>query len=275
MEQRVFGGGKASEAEPRSVYESTRRGFFGHCPCCGRGRLFRAFLKTVECCQECGEEMHHHRADDLPAYLVIVIVGHIVVSAFMTVQAVTDWPTWAHLVISAPATLVLSLAPIGPVKGAVVGLQWALRMHGFGGEKDRLASHPELRDHRGSRAAGARGNGYARREEAQRRIPCPCQATRLCHAHPDRLARRRAFRPDGKAAYAARLHAWTLRLSRRTHRSLRQPHYCCKRPPSGGGGEDRRQRQRWTCPRGAGQGHRPFRAAGNLRGSRPSCRPQG
>jgi uncharacterized protein (DUF983 family) len=144
MEQRVFGGGKASEAEPRSVYESMRRGFFGHCPCCGRGRLFRAFLKTVECCQECGEEMHHHRADDLPAYLVIVIVGHIVVSAFMTVQAVTDWPTWAHLVIWAPATLVLSLALIGPVKGAVVGLQWALRMHGFGGEKDMLDSHPEL-----------------------------------------------------------------------------------------------------------------------------------
>jgi uncharacterized protein (DUF983 family) len=32
-------------------------------------------------------------------------------------------------------TLILSLALLQPVKGAVVGLQWALRMHGFGGDE--------------------------------------------------------------------------------------------------------------------------------------------
>ena len=35
----------------------------------------------------CGEEIHHHRADDLPAYLVVVIVGHIILGAFMGVEA--------------------------------------------------------------------------------------------------------------------------------------------------------------------------------------------
>ncbi|WP_159586428.1 DUF983 domain-containing protein [Chelativorans xinjiangense] len=142
MEERVFGA-KEAAAPARPVYEAMRRGFFGKCPHCGRGRLFRAFLKTVDECPACGEEISHHRADDLPAYLVIVIVGHVVVGAFMGVQAMTDWPTWLHMAIWAPLTLLMSLALIGPVKGAVVGLQWALRMHGFGGEDDIVETHPE------------------------------------------------------------------------------------------------------------------------------------
>lgn len=144
MEKRVFGGTTGKNADERSVLEAMQRGFFGKCPHCGQGRLFRAFLKTVDRCDRCGEEMHHHRADDLPAYLVIAIVGHIVVAAFMAVEVVTAWPSWLHLSIWVPITLVMSLALIGPIKGAVVGLQWSLRMHGFDGEKDVLGPHPEL-----------------------------------------------------------------------------------------------------------------------------------
>ncbi|MCT7375680.1 DUF983 domain-containing protein [Chelativorans salis] len=142
MDERVFGA-KEAEEPARPVYEAMRRGFFGKCPHCGRGRLFRAFLKTVDECQACGEEISHHRADDLPAYLVIVIVGHVVIGAFMGVQAMTDWPTWLHMALWTPLTLLMSLALIGPVKGAVVGLQWALRMHGFGGEEDIVETCPE------------------------------------------------------------------------------------------------------------------------------------
>lgn len=144
MEERVFGGAAGKKADDRSVFEAMQRGFFGKCPHCGRGRLFHAFLKTVDRCASCDEEMHHHRADDLPAYLVIAIVGHIVVAAFMAVEVVTAWPSWLHLSIWAPITLIMSLALIGPIKGAVVGLQWALRMHGFSGEEDMLETHPEL-----------------------------------------------------------------------------------------------------------------------------------
>ncbi|MCT8998513.1 DUF983 domain-containing protein [Chelativorans intermedius] len=142
MEERVFGS-QADQQPQRPVFQAMQRGASGKCPACGKGRLFRAFLKTVDRCPSCGEEIGHHRADDLPAYLVIVIVGHVVVGAFMGVQAATDWPNWLHIAIWAPLTLAMSLALIGPVKGAVVGLQWALRMHGFGGEKDVLETHPE------------------------------------------------------------------------------------------------------------------------------------
>jgi uncharacterized protein (DUF983 family) len=45
----------------------------------------------------------------------------------------TDYapPVPLQLAIYLPLTLVLSLLLLQPVKGAVVGVQWALRMHGF------------------------------------------------------------------------------------------------------------------------------------------------
>ena len=40
-------------------------------------------------------------------------------------------PVALQLAIYLPLTLVASLVLLQPVKGAVVGMQWALRMHGF------------------------------------------------------------------------------------------------------------------------------------------------
>ena len=143
MTEQVFGGEHQSGRPARPVMQAIMRGLAGRCPKCGEGRLFRAFLKPVDSCDHCGEDMHHHRADDLPAYIVVVIVGHIVVGAFMGVEATSTMSTWQHLAIWIPLTIGASLALIRPVKGGVVGLQWALYMHGFGGHKDEIDSHPE------------------------------------------------------------------------------------------------------------------------------------
>lgn len=143
QQERVFGGEAQSGRRARPVMQAMKRGFLGRCPHCGEGRLFRSFLKTVDRCANCGEEMHHHRADDLPAYLVVVIVGHIVVGAFMGIEATSTLSTWQHLAIWVPVTILSALALLRPVKGAVVGLQWALYMHGFGGHKDEIDTHPE------------------------------------------------------------------------------------------------------------------------------------
>lgn len=128
---------------PRDVSQALWRGFLCGCPNCGKGKLFRAYTKSVDECAVCGAEIHHHRADDLPAYLVIFIVGHIVVGGFMGVQAMTELSTWTHLAIWVPITVLMSLALLQPVKGAAIGLQWALYMHGFGDEHDVIESHPE------------------------------------------------------------------------------------------------------------------------------------
>jgi len=141
MTEQVFGGPPRAE---RPVMPAMLRGFLGRCPHCGKGKLFRTFLKTVDACEVCGEEMKHHRADDLPAYLVVMIVGHIVVAAFMGAEMMFALSTWQHLAIWVPITLAMSLGLLQPVKGAVVGLQWALYMHGFGGNDDFIETHPEM-----------------------------------------------------------------------------------------------------------------------------------
>jgi len=120
----------------RNLWQALTRGWRGRCPDCGQGRLFGAFLKPVDSCSACGSEMHHHRADDLPPYLVIFVVGHVVVAGYMMAEAYLLWNSWQHLALWIPITLVLALAMIQPVKGAVIGLQWANRMHGFGSIED-------------------------------------------------------------------------------------------------------------------------------------------
>jgi uncharacterized protein (DUF983 family) len=117
--------------EKRDVWQALKRGFRGRCPRCGEGKLFRAFLKTADSCSVCGQDFTPHRADDLPAYLVIVIVGHIVVPLALMIETNYSPPVALQLAIYLPLTFVASLALLQPVKGAVVGMQWALRMHGF------------------------------------------------------------------------------------------------------------------------------------------------
>lgn len=120
-----------ASSEKRDLWTAMKRGFRGRCPRCGEGKLFRAFLKVDDHCSVCGQDFTPHRADDLPAYLVIVIVGHIVVPLALSVETRFAPAVWLQLSIYLPLTLILSLLLLQPVKGAVVGFQWALRMHGF------------------------------------------------------------------------------------------------------------------------------------------------
>lgn len=108
------------------------RGLRSKCPSCGEGSLFRSFLKTNPSCPVCGEELHHERSDDAAPYFTIFIVGHIVVPAMLMVERAFWPPIWLHLSIWLPLTLILALAFLTPIKGTLIGLQWALRMHGFG-----------------------------------------------------------------------------------------------------------------------------------------------
>lgn len=93
-----------------------------------------SYLKVTDQCPSCGAELHHHRADDLPPYLTIMIVGHIIVPLLFLVERNWRPDLWIHVMIWIPLTLGLALWLMPRVKGAVVGLQWALQMHGFAGE---------------------------------------------------------------------------------------------------------------------------------------------
>lgn len=115
----------------RSVLLSLLRGARLSCPACGKGAMFRRYLKVADSCPACGEALHHHRADDAPPYFTIVIVGHVVVGLMLAVEMAYHPPLWLHAAIWLPLTLLLALLLLPPIKGALVGLQWALLMHGF------------------------------------------------------------------------------------------------------------------------------------------------
>jgi uncharacterized protein (DUF983 family) len=123
--------------ETTSLSQAVWRGFRCRCPKCGRGHLFGKYLRVADHCEECGEEFHHHRADDFPAYLVIIVVGHVIVPAILAVETAYSPAYWLHFLIWLPLTLVSSLGLLQPMKGAIVGLQWQTGMHGFEVAKKR------------------------------------------------------------------------------------------------------------------------------------------
>ena len=127
-----------TEAE-RPMMPAAMKGLAGKCPSCGETHLFRAFLKTVDQCESCGEVMHHHRADDLPPYLAILIVGHVLVGVMIELDVLFHISPMTYLMIMLPLGIVLPLALLQPLKGMVVGIQWAKRMHGFGSHPDPAA----------------------------------------------------------------------------------------------------------------------------------------
>ena len=113
------------------------RGFTGRCPNCGEGHLFRAFLKVADHCEKCGEPFRYHRADDFPAYLVIILLGHIVVPIAMWIEIAYSPSYWLQAAIGLPLIVGLAIGLLQPLKGAVVALQWHMGMHGFA--KSKLA----------------------------------------------------------------------------------------------------------------------------------------
>ena len=107
--------------------------------------MFRVFLKVNDACPHCGEELYHHRADDFPAYLVIVIVGHILVPIILVVETEIAPAIWVSMTLWPSLALAMTLALLQPVKGAVVAIQWYGGMHGFEKAKKARARRRERR----------------------------------------------------------------------------------------------------------------------------------
>ncbi|MCU9847767.1 DUF983 domain-containing protein [Defluviimonas sp. WL0024] len=122
--------------DDRPVKPALLRGWRRRCPACGEGALLKGYLKVRDACPACGEALHHQRADDGPAYVTILIVGHLMAPliGWAFVEFRPD-----PLVLSgifATGCVALSLYLLPRIKGMFVALQWAKRMHGFGAGSD-------------------------------------------------------------------------------------------------------------------------------------------
>lgn len=118
--------------EPRALWPAMARGWRRKCPHCGSGPLFTGYLKVTRTCGVCREELHHQRADDGPAHMTILIVGHVMAPLLLFVF--TTWrpdPLILFTIFAVGATA-LSLYLLPRLKGAMVAFQWARHLHGFG-----------------------------------------------------------------------------------------------------------------------------------------------
>lgn len=136
MSVEEFGAPPLPELEKRPATPAMMRGLRGKCPSCGDAKLFSGGLQVKHECEKCGEALHHHRADDLPAYLNIFVVGHIVVAAAMILMDLDIVGLWTLVIGTCLLAIFMAVALMRPLKGMVVGAQWAMRMHGFGGHDD-------------------------------------------------------------------------------------------------------------------------------------------
>lgn len=121
------------EPEERLLKPALLRGWRRRCPNCGAGPMMRGYLTVRDACPVCGEELHHHRADDGPAYLTILIVGHLLAPLLLFVYTKFRPEPLVMAVGFTIGTVAVSLYLLPRLKGALVALQWANRMHGFSG----------------------------------------------------------------------------------------------------------------------------------------------
>ena len=118
---------------------------WGAVPIAARGRCSRAYLRVAPRCPVCHEDLSPQRADDAPAYLTLLIVCHVVgAGVLLSDEILPNAPLIVAISFWLAATALMSLLILPRMKGAVVGYQWALRMHGFGSPSPEISFSASL-----------------------------------------------------------------------------------------------------------------------------------
>ena len=122
-------------ALPRTYWQAVQRGALAKCPRCGEAPLFRKWLKSVDTCAACRQDWSTHRADDLPAYLAILVTGHLLAPVMIAMTADFALSVFVILALLIPISIAMMLAMLQPAKGAVIATQWWHGLHGFRKER--------------------------------------------------------------------------------------------------------------------------------------------
>lgn len=117
---------KEAAARP-NLFLAVRRGILGRCPNCGKGHLFKSYLKQADRCASCREDYSGIRADDGPAWLTILIVGHVIVGLVLTVESQANWPAWWSMTFFPLLAAAMALLLLPVAKGVFFGAIWATK----------------------------------------------------------------------------------------------------------------------------------------------------
>lgn len=118
----------ASTPAPQPWGRTLWRGVCNRCPGCGAGRLLAGYLRPVVKCSACGEAFGHIRADDGPAWLTLVLVGHILAPVLLAVVPNSSWPDWLSMLVWPLVALLLALLILPRAKGAFVAAIWRQKL---------------------------------------------------------------------------------------------------------------------------------------------------
>jgi uncharacterized protein (DUF983 family) len=113
-----------SAEHDHSLREAIRRGLGGRCPRCGKGALFAGFLTVAPRCDNCGLDFAFADSADGPAFFVMSFAGFVVVLAALVVEVAYQPPYWVHALLWVPLILAMTLLPLRPAKGLLIGLQF-------------------------------------------------------------------------------------------------------------------------------------------------------
>lgn len=103
------------------------RGFVGRCPNCGRGRLFRAYLKPVDHCANCDEKYSDIESDDAAPWFTMLIVGVLAAPLYFLFQGFFVSNYILAMICFLVVFTVLALALLPRIKGSLISAFWYSR----------------------------------------------------------------------------------------------------------------------------------------------------
>jgi len=105
---------------------SVSRGLKGRCPACGEGKMFWRYLKVSDHCPKCDHELARYPADDGPAYVTILLIGHLIIAPLLFFPIVWEAPAIYSVPIALVSLAVITLLALSSIKGGWIGLMYAL-----------------------------------------------------------------------------------------------------------------------------------------------------
>ena len=82
-------------------------------------------MQVIAVCSVCGNNNSQYKADDGPAWLVLLIIGQFFLAPILSFKFILTWSTPALLGTLLPGAVVLTLLLLPLAKGLFIGLEWA------------------------------------------------------------------------------------------------------------------------------------------------------
>jgi uncharacterized protein (DUF983 family) len=118
------------------------RGFRKTCPQCGVGKLLYGYLKPHTACASCKEDFSYISADDGPAWLTLLVIGHAVVPLMLVLGRDDAVPLWVAIMVLAVVTSLGVYVLLPRAKGIFIALIWLTGATGNADVADPT-SHPD------------------------------------------------------------------------------------------------------------------------------------